>query len=124
MQTKAPLYHQLRALRLNDIAAATPFLKYPHHLHDIRDEFTSWAVGASEREGFGSWQAAWNKWTRATSVRNGVIRLRAKCAACLGRGFDVRRVGRGKDGSVICAECRGHRMVNINTPARYIPAPR
>ena len=113
----AELRHLISRIPHNTLAQALPHMRPFDHGREVREAFLSWAV-CQRAENFASWEAAWNRWTRATAQRAGQVSLTVTCPDCRGRGFGI-RTGTAK----LCTRCIGRRRTHIRTAALYQKPP-
>lgn len=87
----AVLVATIRRLRHNELLDAAPRLR-ADTLDDLRDDFALWCHRAAAVQNFGSWQAAWNAWSRVSHLRPiGTVRVQPRtCPDCAGRRYSRR----------------------------------
>lgn len=107
----------IHQLRFEDLAVLLPRLRpFNDYHHEVRRQFTRWALSQSVE--FGSWQAAWNRWTGAGTNTPGSVSFYMKCVKCHGKRFSLQY---GRMGA--CMDCRGQGQSLVRAAALYVPAP-
>jgi ferric-dicitrate binding protein FerR (iron transport regulator) len=113
MPSNGRIIAQIRQVPFGVLAEAVPRLRPFNDVHtELRREFAAWV--SRYPENFGSWQAAWNRWTRSAEGRPGRVRLTVPCTQCRGKRFTLRY-----GAPAACQTCLMRGKENINTPALW-----
>lgn len=110
------IVQQIHRLPEYVLANALPHLRPYRMINEVRNDFASWV--AASRTNFGSWQNAWNTWTRATPHQPGRVDINIRCTDCHGRLFSTRR-------GILepCTTCRGRRRIHLHSAAIWQQPP-